>query len=132
MDLHDWFPAPALSAVITASGQSIEGQSYSLACEVVGDESLAVNSSTLRWDRVGGSRGISQEPTLTFNPLSPDDTGEYRCISTITSPYLTGTRTVMTTITISKHMHMDNNRVSIASPLFRVGKFSTSYLHTSC
>ena len=88
-----------MSAVITASGQSIEGQSYSLTCEVRGDESLAVSSSTLRWDKDGVE--TSRNPILTFNALSPDDEAEYRCTSTISSPYLIETRTVTTTMTVA-------------------------------
>jgi hypothetical protein len=76
--------APPLSAVITANGQPNEGQSYSLTCAVSGDELLAVNSQSFRWDRVGGSM-ISLLATLTFNPLRPSDAGEYRCTSTIGS-----------------------------------------------
>ena len=90
---------PALSAVITASGQPNEGQSYSLTCEVRGDERLAVSSSTLRWDKDG--REYSRNPTLTFNPLRPDDAGEYRCTSNFSSPYLTGSRTVIQTRTVT-------------------------------
>ena len=88
-----------MSAVITASGQPDEGQSYSLTCEVRGDERLAVSSSTLRWDKDG--REYSRNPTLTFNPLRRDDAGEYRCTSTFSSPYLTGSRTVTQTRTLT-------------------------------
>ena len=91
----------ALSAVITASGQSIEGQTYSVTCEVVGDESLAVSSRTLRWDKDGVE--TSRNPTLTFNPLSPSDAAEYRCTSNFFSPYLTGSRTVTATVTVTVH-----------------------------
>ena len=90
---------PALSAVITASGQPDEGQSYSLTCEVRGDEQLAVSSSTLQWYKKG--RKYSQNLTLTFNPLRRDDAGGYRCTSTFSSPYLTGSRTVTQTMILS-------------------------------
>ena len=93
-----YYADPALSAVITASGQPGEGQNYSLTCEVRGDEQLAVSSSTLQWDKDG--REYSHNLTLTFNPLRLDDAGEYRCISTLFSPYLIGSRTVMTQITL--------------------------------
>ena len=86
---------PALSAVITASGQPDEGLSFSLTCDVRGDEQLAVSSRVLRWDKDG--REYSRNPTLTFNPLRRDDAGEYRCTSTFFSPYLTGSRTVTQT-----------------------------------
>ena len=98
--MHVLFTDPALSAVITPSGQLGVGLSYSLICEVRGDELLAVSDRSLRWDKDGVE--ASRNPTLTFNPLSPSDAAEYRCTSTITSPYLTGTRTVTTTFTISK------------------------------
>ena len=48
-----------------------------------------MNNRRFRWDRVGGHNGISSFSTLTFNPLSLDDEGEYRCIVSIDSPYLT-------------------------------------------
>ena len=83
-----------MSAVITASGQPNEGQSYSLTCEVRGDENLAPTEQRFRWDEVGVSSGISRVATLTFGPLRPDDAGEYRCTSTFSSPYLTDSRTV--------------------------------------
>ena len=88
------YTAPTLSAVITASGSSDEGQRYSLTCAVGGDESLMCRRS-FHWDRVGGSMGISQAPTLRFNPLQRNNTAEYRCTVIITSPYLIGTRTVI-------------------------------------
>ena len=100
--------APALSATITANGQPNEGQSYSLTCDVNGDESLAVTSRTFQWDRVGGSaRGnVSRSSVLTFNTLSRDDDGEYMCTSTFTSPYLTNTQTVtaITMVTINREL----------------------------
>ena len=95
-----------LSASITANGQPNEGQSYTLTCAVNGDESLAVTSRTFRWDRVGGSGSVSQSPVLSFNTLSRDDDGEYRCTSTFTSPYLTNTQTVTATtmVTITREL----------------------------
>ena len=98
--------APELSVVITLNGQPNEGQSYSLTCAVNGDESLAVTSRTFQWDRVGGSGSVSQSSDLTFNTLSRDDDGEYMCISTFNSPYLTNTQTVTATtnITINREL----------------------------
>ena len=95
-----------LSASITANGEPNEGQSYSLTCDVNGDESLAVTSRTFRWDRVGGSGSVSLSSVLTFNTLSRDDDGEYRCTSTFTSPYLTNTQTVTATtmVTITREL----------------------------
>ena len=91
--LNTLYTAPSLSAIITPSGSPDEGQSYSLTCAVRGDESLMSNRR-FQWDRVKGSMGISQEPTLTFNPLRRSDAGRYMCTATFSSPYLTGTRTV--------------------------------------
>ena len=85
---------PALSAVITAYGQP---ERYFLMCEVIGDERLAVYSSTLRWDK-DGMRDYSRNTTLEFNPLRPVDIGVYRCTSLFYSPYLTGFRVVVTQI----------------------------------
>ena len=100
IDMHicnDVLAGPALSASIT-SNQTNDGQSISLMCEVIGDEKLAVSSSTLQWDKNG--REFSQTPTITFNTLSPDDAAEYTCTSTINSQYLNGNHTVMSQITL--------------------------------
>ena len=96
-----------LSAVITASGPTPdEGQSYSLTCELRGAELLAVANPRFRWDEVGGSQGILRAATLTFNPLRPEDAGEYMCTHTFASPYLTGTRTVTAraTVTVNREL----------------------------
>ena len=68
-----------MSAAITISGQPNEGQSYTLTCDVSGDEMLAPTNRRFQWDRVGGMVGVSQAATLTFNSLSPSDAGEYMC-----------------------------------------------------
>ena len=101
-------PAPALSASITANGQPNEGQSYSLTCNVNGDESLAVTRRTFQWDRVGGSGSVSQSSVLTFYTLSRDDDGEYMCTSTFTSPYLTNTQTVTATTMVTINRELKN------------------------
>jgi hypothetical protein len=95
--------APALSAVITASGQAVKGQNYTLTCAVSGDELLAPTNKRFQWDRVGGMEGVSREPdgTLTFNPLSPSDAGEYMCTSSFLSPYLSGNLMVTRTLPVS-------------------------------
>jgi hypothetical protein len=102
--------APTLSAVITTSGSPNEGQSYSLTCAVSGDELLAPTDRKFQWDRVGGMEGISREPdgTLTFNPLSPSDAGEYMCTSSFLSPYLTGRQTVTRrdTVMVNRKSHI--------------------------
>ena len=56
-------------------------------------------SGGLRWDK--GGREYSRNPTLTFNPLRRDNAGEYRCTSIFSSPYLTGSRTVTQTRTVT-------------------------------
>ena len=89
---------PALSAVITASGMNIEGQSYSLTCTVQGTDPSAVSSQTFQWDKDGTE--YSQVNPITFNPLMSSDAGEYRCTTTIGLSYLTGTRTVTNTLTV--------------------------------
>ena len=94
-----YITAPHLSAVITTNGLPDEGVRYSLTCAVRGDERLAVSGRSFRWDRVGGST-IVRNATLTFNNLRPSDEGEYRCTSTITSPYLFSTHTVTTTTSV--------------------------------
>ena len=88
--------APDLSVAITTTGPSDEGERYSLKCSVEGDESLTVSNRTFEWKRIGARiQGIPNPAgTLTFDPLYRNDTGEYTCTATITSPYLTGTRTV--------------------------------------
>ena len=94
--------APDLSVVITTSGQRAEGRNYSLTCEISGDERLAVSERAFRWDKVGGSVAIlSRESVLAFDALSPEDAGEYRCTSIVTSPYLTGTRAVTGTESVA-------------------------------
>jgi hypothetical protein len=99
---HACIAAPTLSAVITTNGPAVEGQSYTLTCAVSGDELLAPTNRRFQWDRVGGMEGISREPdgTLTFNPLSPSDAGEYMCTSSFLSPYLTGRQTVTGRVTV--------------------------------
>ena len=96
-----YFTDPALSVDITASGQPDELHIYSLTCEVRGDERLASTDQRFRWDEVGGRLDISRAATLTFNPLRRDDAGDYRCTSTFISPYLTGSRSVTQTRTVT-------------------------------
>ena len=85
--------------VITASGSTIEGQTYSLTCDLMGDESLDVTEANrrVRWDKVGEQHGINRTATLSFNPLSRDDEGEYRCTTSIRSPYAIRTLTEIVT-----------------------------------
>ena len=87
--------APMLSAEITARGRSVEGQIYTLTCAVGGDELLAPTNRRFQWDK-GSSTGIHNGAILTFNPIHPDDTGDYTCTASFNSPYLTGTKSLRT------------------------------------
>ena len=89
--------------VITPNGSPIEGETYSLSCDLMGDESLDVTVSSIRWDRLTPTfkMGILREATLSFTPLTVADAGDYNCTNTITSPYLTSTRTETQTETVS-------------------------------
>ena len=100
-----------MSANITPSGAPHEGSNYTLTCAVHGDELLAAANRTFQWDRVDG---MDEDPmaidTLTFNPLSRDNAGEYRCNVRFDSPYLIGTRYVMTpfNITVTSKCKLDD------------------------
>ena len=91
--------APPLTLVITPSGSPNEGQTYSLTCDLMGDESLDVPDhdvdNSFRWDRLTPilQREFHRGATLSFTPLNLNDAGDYMCTNTITSPYLTRTRT---------------------------------------
>ena len=88
--------------VITPNGSLIEGQTYSLTCDLMGDESLDVTERRFRWDRLTPTYNetILRAATLSFTPLTAADAGDYRCTNTITSPYLTSTRTQLRTATV--------------------------------
>ena len=94
-----------MSANITASGSSDEGSIYTLTCAVHGDESLAATNETLQWEGLGGVDEMFLDPmandTLTFNPLSRDNAGEYRCNASFDSPYLIGTSHVTISFNIT-------------------------------
>ena len=64
----------------------------------MGDESLDVAGADnlFRWDRLTPTfqSGIHQTATLSFTPLTLADAGSYTCTNTITSPYLSSSRTV--------------------------------------
>ena len=55
----------------------------------MGDESLAVTATSIRWDRVTPTpqHGINRTATLSFTPLSGGDEGEYRCTAYYMSSY---------------------------------------------
>ena len=83
--------------VITPNGPAAVEQTYSLTCDLMGDESLDVPDvdNRFRWDRLTPTfqREVRIGATLSFTPLTVADAGNYRCINTITSPYLTNNRT---------------------------------------
>ena len=89
--------------VITPSGPALEGQSYSLTCGYIGDESLAVSETTLRWDKVAPTimKEVFRGVNYSFAALTHDDEGKYRCVSRITSPYLSSRPVLTQTVTIS-------------------------------
>ena len=98
--------APPLTLVITPNGSPNEGQTYSLTCDLMGDESLAVTATNIRWDRLTPTfqHGIHRTATLSFTPLSRIDGGQYRCTTNIMSPYTTNspTRICTTTLTVNR------------------------------
>ena len=98
--IQSYLIVPTLSVTISSSGQSTEGQRYVLMCSVNGAGSLSASIS-YQWDRVGSSSGPSSSQQLTFNQLRRTDGGLYTCTGTISSPYLTSTRSVTNTRTIT-------------------------------
>ena len=97
-----------MTLVIRPSGSPIEGQTYSLTCDLMGDELLtgSITERRFRWDRLTPSfqSAILRAATLTFNPLSLQDEGEYECTTSITSSYFTSqpARTQTFTVVVSK------------------------------
>ena len=89
--------------VITPSRPAVEGQAYSLTCDLMGDESLAVTETRIRWDRVTPTfmSEVFRGATYSFAALSRDDEGEYNCVTRITSPYLNSRSFLTQTVTIS-------------------------------
>ena len=67
----------------------------------MGDESLDVTATSIRWDRITpasqSQNGIHRTATLSFTPLSRDNEGEYRRTTNIISPYLTSSQTRVNT-----------------------------------
>ena len=107
--------APELLAVISISGQPDEGQYYTLTCEIrltpsesliQWDKLLAVNETQFQWDNINGHQNLSQLATLSFLPLSREDSGEYRCTAIITSPYLSRMHVVSftTNVTVNRKL----------------------------
>ena len=84
-----FFPAPAISVQITASGAPLLGQnSYSLTCGVTGAENLNP-SITYQWTKNNGTLIVGTDPrVLSFSPLRLSDAERYTCQATVSSPYL--------------------------------------------
>ena len=89
--------------VITPSGPAVEGQAYSLMCDLMGDESLAVSETRIRWDKVTSASTTEAFHGAIYSiaTLSRDDAGEYNCVASITSPYLNGSPVLTQTVTIN-------------------------------
>ena len=112
---------PAFSVNITASGSTDEGSNYTLTCTTNGDESLAATNRAFQWERVDTMdnmvQGTMADDALTFNPLSRDNTGEYRCNASFDSPYLIATHYVMTSfnITVTGKCKLDDQLLKLES-----------------
>ena len=89
----------------------MEGERYTLTCAVSGDEMLAPTNRRFQWDN-GSSTGIHNEAILTFNQLRPDDAGDYTCIVSFDSPYLTGTQRLTETVRVAVLGLVRNLRVT--------------------
>ena len=91
-----FFPAPAISVQITASGPPLLGQnSYSLTCGVTGAENLNP-SITYQWTKNNGTLAVGADPhVLSFSPLRLSDAGRYTCQATVSSPYLNNNITMI-------------------------------------
>ena len=100
------YTAPPLTLVITPNGPAAEGQTYSLTCDLMGDESLDVADvdNRFRWDRLTPTfqSTLIRAPTLSFTPaLMVADEGQYECINNINSQYIIGSITFIETFTVS-------------------------------
>ena len=89
----------------------MEGQRYTLSCAVSGDELLAPTNRRFQWDK-DSSTGIHNEAILTFNPIRPDDAGDYRCTASFDTHFLTGTQTLTETVRVAVLGLLRNLRVT--------------------
>ena len=108
------YTEPPLTLVITPNGSPIDGQTYSLTCDLMGDESLDVADvdNRFRWDRLTPTfqSTLIRDPTLTFTPaLMVADAGQYECTNNINSPYLTDSTTFTLTFTVSVSGKINHN-----------------------
>ncbi len=83
---------------VASTGTPTAGQSYSLTCTLTGGDSLnATISYQFTQDNPGQTvvvGGVLTTPTLTFNPLTLSNSGQYRCQATITFPHLNSPQVV--------------------------------------
>ena len=100
---------PPLTLTITSDESPVEGENYSLTCDLMGDDSLGVTEMRFRWDRLTPAfdEGILRAATLSFTPLTRDDEGEYRCTNTISSTYA-GSQTRVETRTLRVNRKYSN------------------------
>ena len=89
--VHETLSIAPLSITITRTGSPIEGRTYILECSLMGLELLDPTEVRYRWDRENPNPqfAILRERVLSFDPLSREDEGVYRCTTRTTSPYLT-------------------------------------------
>ena len=109
--------APPLTLVFSTSGPPNEGQTYSLTCDLMGHESLAVSATSIRWDRLTPNfmMAVHRGATLSFTSLSRDDEGQYMCTTTIMSPYTTSSQTEMetTSFTVIRKKYTQPNMYNV-------------------
>ena len=124
--------APPLTLVVTPNGSHVEGETYSLTCDLVGDESLDVAdvNNRFRWDRLTPSfqEAILRAATLSFTPLTLADTGDYICTNNFVSPYLIGSITHTETFTVS----ITGNYISIEHWILYPGSYSNIMRPSIC
>ncbi len=88
-----------LSVDITSTGIPTERQNYSLTCDINGVEFLNVSNREYQWEK--NKNNISSSPILNFTSLTLNESGNYTCTVTITSPLLNNTRTAINRITLT-------------------------------
>ena len=120
---------PALSVVITSTGDPIEGQSYSLTCTIMGAESLSSGTVDYmyRWISISTTTSSS---TRNFTPLTRSDGSTYTCTVTITSPLLNNTRTATNGRTLTathKSVHTITFMIQL-SQMFTYDRYAPSAL----